>query len=286
MKRRQSLALCLWLSLCPLCLGVEPVSLEARLAPLIKPHKGKVAVAVKQLGTNSVYYYSADEPMPAAGLMHLPLMLEVYQQAAEEKLRLTEAITLRAQDRVPGSGILAEHFSSGATFPLRDAVRVMIAFSDATAGNMVFGKVGGSAVNQRMEAWGLQHTRIKGKTAIEGTTTAREMVMLLEALEKGTHCPPAMKQAVLGHLKRCTARDGLARLLPAEMPIAQVTGSARQARNDAGILYLPNAAVALCVLTAENDEQGGHADNGLCGRVARAVYEHCAAGAGAAPAAQ
>ena len=42
----------LLLALSPLCLGGEDPSLEARLAPLAKAHKGKVAVAVKHLDSN------------------------------------------------------------------------------------------------------------------------------------------------------------------------------------------------------------------------------------------
>ena len=53
-------------SLCPLCLCGEPSSLGARLAPLAKAHKGRVAIAVKHLGTGETYFLNADEAMPTA----------------------------------------------------------------------------------------------------------------------------------------------------------------------------------------------------------------------------
>jgi beta-lactamase class A len=56
----------------------EPPSLEQRLAPLAKAHKGKVAIAVKHLGTGESYYLNADEPMPTASLIKLAVMAEVY----------------------------------------------------------------------------------------------------------------------------------------------------------------------------------------------------------------
>src|SRR5579871_1498217 len=109
------------------CLLLNPPEggLEARLAPLAKAHKGKVAIAVKHLGTGESYYLNADEPMPTASLIKLPVMIEVYQQAAEGRVKLTDPITLHDKDKVGGSGILTEHFSDGDTFALRTAVRLM-----------------------------------------------------------------------------------------------------------------------------------------------------------------
>src|SRR5438309_9099057 len=118
------------LSLCVLLLGDPSESgLAARLAPLAKAHKGKVAIAVKQLGSGESYYLNADEPMPTASLIKLAVMIEVYQQVAEGKVKLSDPVTLRQEDKVPGSGVLTEHFTPGVTFPLRDAVRLMIAVS-------------------------------------------------------------------------------------------------------------------------------------------------------------
>src|SRR5262249_12564340 len=138
-SRACSSVLCL-LALCPLCLCGESTSLEARLTPLAKAHKGKVAIAVKHLGSGESFYLNADEPMPTASLIKLPVMLELYQQAEEGKVKLTDRITLRQEEKVPGSGILTNHFSDGATFSLRDACRLMIALSDNTATNLVLDK--------------------------------------------------------------------------------------------------------------------------------------------------
>ena len=41
-------------------------TLEARLAPLIKAHKGKVAVAVKHLASGETFFHNADAVMPTA----------------------------------------------------------------------------------------------------------------------------------------------------------------------------------------------------------------------------
>ena len=52
------------------------------IEPLIHAHKGKVAVAVKNLRTGETYLYHADEVMPTASLIKFPVMVETYRQAA------------------------------------------------------------------------------------------------------------------------------------------------------------------------------------------------------------
>src|SRR5947209_9648026 len=113
-------------------------------------------------------------------------------------------MTLKKEDKVGGSGILTQHFSDGATFPLRDAVRLMIVFSDNTATNLVLDQIGLPATNARMEKLGLKNTRINAKvfrpdTRIDqergkkyglGSTTAREMVKLLELIDAGEVVSP------------------------------------------------------------------------------------------------
>src|SRR6202011_5165584 len=81
-------------------------SLEARLVPLAKAHQGKVAIAVKHLVSGESFFLNADEVMPTGSLIKLPILTEAYLQAVEGKVKLTETVTLRDADKVPGSGIL------------------------------------------------------------------------------------------------------------------------------------------------------------------------------------
>src|SRR5271154_5543041 len=89
-------------------------SLESRVMPLIKEHKGKVAVAIKHLGTGESFEYHAADVMPTASLIKFPVMVEAYRQAAAKRVDLDALITLRKADKVPGSGVLTYHFSEGA----------------------------------------------------------------------------------------------------------------------------------------------------------------------------
>lgn len=266
-------------------------TLEARIAPLAKAHKGTVAVAVRNLKTGDEFYLNADEPMPTASLIKLPVMVEAYQQAADGKIKLDTTLTLRKDDKVQGSGILTPHFSDGATFPLRDAVRLMIVFSDNTATNMVIDRIGLKSTTERMAKLGLKDTRLNAKvfradTRIDqefgkkyglGSTTAREMVKLLELIDAGKVVSPDACKEMLGHLKACDDAEKMTRFLPPGTVVAHKTGSVNASKTDAGVIYTATGPVALCVLTDANEDQRWVPDNAaqvLIGRIGREVYDH------------
>jgi beta-lactamase class A len=289
MKNRMVVSLVLLFSWRSWCLGGE--GLEDRLAPLAKAHKGKVAIAVKHLVTGESYYLNADEVMPTASLIKVAVLVEAYLQADEGKFKLTEHLTLHESDKVPGSGLLTYHFSDGASFPVRDAIHLMIAVSDNTATNMVLSRTGIREVNERMKAWGFPETRINAKsfrgstTSVDparskkyglGSTTAREMAGLFEEIQMGERLRPPLKQVVLGHLLKNDDKDKFGRYL-ARGSVAHKDGSVSDARTDAGIIYTPSGPVAVCVMTNDNTDQRWEQDNAgnvICARVGKEVYDY------------
>jgi beta-lactamase class A len=303
MKAPMAFAVISWLSLCPpgLC-GDNSSSLESRLAPLAKAHQGKVAIAVKHLGTGEGYALNADVAQPTASLIKFPVMIEAYYQFQEGKVRPGDVVTLQKDDMVPGSGVLTDHFSSGASFSLRDAVRLMIVYSDNTATNLVLDQIGIPTTNVRMEGLGLPNTKIHSKvykrtsSSIDlkrsekyglGSTTPNEMIRLLALLHAGKLVGPEASQEMLGHMKKCEDPDKFPRFLPRGTAVAMKTGSVNASRTCAGIIYVPAAGgdpkkptlqpVAVCVLTDENEDQRWVPDNAgdlLCATVAKEVYDY------------
>lgn len=266
--------------------------LSATLEALAVAHKGKVAYAFKHLPTGETLFHNADEVMPTASLIKLAIMAEVYSQAQEKKFKLDDMLTLSKDEMVPGSGILTEHFSPGARFSLRDAVRLMIVYSDNTATNMVLEKVGIQAVNNRMASLAMRETRINAKvfkgstTSVDpdrtkkyglGSTTARETLRLLELLHKEELVSADASKAMIEHLKKCDDKQKFPRFLPKGVTVAHKTGSVSNARTDAGILYFKEGPVLLVVLTDRNEDKSWTLDNAgnkLCADMAKAVVDH------------
>jgi beta-lactamase class A len=293
--QRSTVALLL-LTFFPVAVRGQEKTLAARIEPLIKAHKGKVAVAVKHLDNGETYFLDADEEMPTASLIKFMIMLEVYLQASEGKVKLSDMVTLKKADMVQGSGILTYHFSEGATFSLRDATRLMMVYSDNTATNLVLDKIGLPATTKRMEDWGLKGTKLNAKvfrrdTSINperskkfglGSTTARETVGLLEKVYQGKVVSPEVCKEMLDHMKKCDDKTKMKRYLPTKIEVAHKTGSVDAAKTDAGILYLPSGPVAVCVLTAQNEDKAYKDDNAahiLIGRIGEQIYEHFTIGA-------
>ncbi len=266
-------------------------SLEGRLLPFIQKHKGKVAVALRHLDTGEAYSLNADAPMPTASLIKFPVMVETYRQAAEGQVDLDAKVTLKQEDKVPGSGILTDHFSPGASFSLRDAVHLMIVFSDNTATNLVLDVIGIPATAKTMEKLGLPNTKIHSKvyrrdTSVFpdrskefglGSTTANEMISLLELLHQKKLVGKEASEAMYKHMLACDDSKKFPKYLPPGTKVAFKTGSVDAARTAAGILETPAGPVALCVLTAENEDQSwtdSNAGDLLCAEIARQVFEY------------
>jgi beta-lactamase class A len=271
----------------------ESPTLEARLKPLLDSHKGKSAVAVKHLATGESFQLRSDVPMPTASLIKFPVMIEAYRQAAEKKVDFDALIVLKKEDKVPGAGVLTPHFSPGMQLPLRDAVHLMIVFSDNTATNLVLDQIGIDATAKTMEAMGFPHTKIHSKVYKRetskfpkrskefglGSTTADDMVALFEKLHNGELVSKEASAAMTKSLLQCDDKQKFPRFLPLGTKVAFKTGSVDAARTCAGIIHTKSGPVALCVLTAENEDKRWVADNAgdlLCAKAAKAVWDHFA----------
>lgn len=267
----------------------SPSNLESTLTELIRAHKGQVGIAIEQIDGPFTFRHNADVVMPTASLIKFPVMITAYHMAAQGKLDLNTPITLREDDKVPGSGILTTHFSEGATISLRDAIRLMIAFSDNTATNLVVDQLGVPATAQHMAELGFPDTRLNAQvykgntTSIDrkrtekyglGSTTANDMVALFKMLAAGEFGDPAATQAMKEHLLACQDREKLARFLNGDVKFYHKTGSVNASRCDAGILVLPKATLVICVLTNENADQSWGKENAadlLCAEIGRVL---------------
>ncbi len=270
------------------------VQLQQRLEPLANAHAGDVSVSVRVLdeanNVTSQWHYHGQRVMPTASLIKLPVMLEAYRQAAAGEVSLDDMLTLKAEDQVPGSGILSDHFSAGLSLSLRDAIRLMIRYSDNTATNLVVDQIGLSSTAKTMAELGWPETQLHSKvfrreTSIApqrselyglGSTTAEDMTDLLVRLERGELVSPEACQAMLEHLLTCDDTSKLPRDLPDGFKVAHKTGSVNRSRTAAGVVSGPGVKFAICVLTDKNEDTSWSDDNAaqvLIGKMARTVVD-------------
>ena len=265
--------------------------LASQIQPLIDDFDGEVAVVIKQLDTGEEFEYRATEPMPTASLIKLPLMVAAFQDVADGKLELAKPITLQAEDKVPGSGILTEHFSPGAVLSLDNVIHLMITYSDNTATNLVIDQVGLPRTAELMKTLGCDETVLNSKvyrrdTSIFpersqkyglGSTTAKEIVSLLEKLHAGTLVSPEASEQMLAHLRACDDNTKLRRFLPAGTRTANKTGAVSDTRCDAALVESPAGPLAMCVLATNIEDRSWNSDNAaevLCGKIGKAAYDY------------
>ena len=265
--------------------------LNDSIQPLIEAHAGDVAVCIRHLETGEHCIWRGDEVQPTASLIKMPVMVAAYRMVDRKELDLAKMIALEETDKVPGSGILTTHFSSGLQLSLRDAIRLMIRYSDNTATNLVVDEIGLPTTAAAMETLGFPQTRLnskvyRGETSIApdrsklyglGSTTANETVNLLEQIHKGTAASPESCKAMLDHLLACDDKTMLVSQMPDGTKVAHKSGAVSESRCNAGIVYGPKGPFAICVLTTNNKDKSWNDDNAahvLIGRIGRIAFDH------------
>lgn len=261
---------------------------------LCDQHDGTVAIAIEFIESGHTIFINEDQVMPTASLIKLAVMHEAYDQANSDTLDLSKKIILKEEDKVPGSGILSNHFSEGLTLSLHDAIHLMITYSDNTATNLVLDQVGLQQVCDGMAKIGLAETRINAKvyrgssTSISperselyglGSTTAKETLSLLKQIYQKNAVSKSASEAMLSHLFTCDDDTKLAAGFPTGTPFAHKTGAISHARCDAGIVEVADESIVLVVLTANNRDQSWTNSNQaleLCKGIGRLVYTHAA----------
>jgi hypothetical protein len=221
-------------------------------------------------------------------------MAAVFSAVAQKQADWNELLELKQDRKVPGSGVLTE-FSDGLRLPLRDAVHLMIVVSDNTATNLILDRFTADFVNRELDKLGLVQTRslrkILGPGQPEGqsreglqeefrrfgigVSTPREMVMLLEKLERREAIDRESSNQMLAILKRQQYKDGIGRQLP-YADVASKSGALDRLRSDVGIVYSTGGRVALAFTVDDllrTDYSAGNAGNELISQLTGIILE-------------
>jgi len=252
-----------------------PAWLDRRVRAEASNFKGNVYLYAKNLDTGAVYDFGGDEPVRTASTIKVAVMVEAFARVAEGRAKWSDELVLGKEARYAGSGVLQD-LTDGLRLTLRDAVTLMMTVSDNTATNMVLDYLSTDAVNARMESLGLRQTRIMRRVGgggvskegmIEankrfglGRTTPREMVTILEKLERGEIVSPAVSKEMIELLKREQPTEGIWRGLW-RVPKATKSGALDALRSNVGIIYHPRGRIALAVTCDDMPEPDWTADN-------------------------
>jgi beta-lactamase class A len=257
--------------------------LENKISSATAGFTGTVSIFAKNLDTGATFALHADDKVPTASTIKLPILCATFDAVQRGRLKWTDLTTLRAEDKVSGSGILGE-FSDGMKFPLVDLAHLMIVLSDNTATNLVLDNVTADYVNDYLDKIGLKATRsmrkVRGdgadlkspsgfsKAGLDpenkkyglGSSTPREMVVLLERIENGQIVNAEASKEIIKILKRQRDTNGIQRRM-GETPVANKAGALDHLRSDVGIVYAKGNRIAMAITCEDVPKVDWTSDN-------------------------
>lgn len=249
--------------------------LDAQIKVELASFKGKVNLFAKNLETGETYGLLADERVRTASTIKIAVMVEAFARVAEGKARWTDRLKLTNEKKVSGSGILQE-LGEGLQVTLRDAVNLMMVVSDNTATNLVLDVLTTDAVNARMESLGFKQIKLLRKVGSGGESeagkdpdnkrfgfgfaTPREMVLLLEKIERGEVISPAASKEMIELMKREQSRNGIGRT-QRNVPMATKYGALDRLRSGIGIIYSKDGRIAMAITVDDMQETNWSVDN-------------------------
>ena len=242
--------------------------LEATVTDVDSKLDGVLAVAILDLTTGQTYFLRADEVLPTASSIKIAILAELYRQAQQGKLKLSDFYTLQSSDLVGGSGITSVLTPGQTRLTLRDVAGLMISVSDNSATNVIIDRVGMENVNALLDSLGLTHTQLRRKmmdlkAAEEGReniASPREMMLLLEGLYRGKVLNKPMTEDFF-NLLSVHKESYIPRELPEDLKVANKPGELEGVRNDSGIVFTGKRPYVISVMTTylRREKDGGDA---------------------------
>lgn len=247
----------------------QPILAPARagLEKRIAASGAEVAVAFRTLDGKQELYLRADDSFHAASTMKLGVMVELFQQVKQGRLKMDNTLPVLNEfsSLVDGSRFEVDAASDsdddvykklGGTMTLRDLCEHMITRSSNLAANLLIVKLGVDNIRKTMAAMGASGLDIKrpvedGKAYAAGlnnTTTARALAVLLGRIADGKAVDRASSREMLEILKRQTFHESIPAGLPPGTVVAHKTGDVTRIHHDAAIVYAPRPFVLVLLV--------------------------------------
>jgi beta-lactamase class A len=254
----------------------------------------QVGVAYVDLASGDTLFLNADTSFHAASTMKVPVMIELFRRANTGSFRMNQALLIvnRFASIVDGSLYALDSSSDsdstlyhrvGERVRVDTLLRLMITRSSNLATNTLITLVGADAVTKTMRSLGAQRIRVlrgveDGKAFDKGlnnTTTARDLGIILRAIEEGRAAPPSATREMLAILLAQEFNEKIPAGLPPGIRVAHKTGEITAVSHDAAIVYPPGRKPYVLVVLTRGIADGNKASK-LIADISAVVYAHSA----------
>ena len=242
--------------------------LQSKIEQVDQNLDGVMGVAIEDLTTGDHYFLREEEVFAQASSIKITVLTNLYLQAQQGKLKLTDLYTVQLSDLVPDSDIMNGLTPGVTRITLRDLATMMVAVSDNAATNVLIDRVGMQNVNAMLESLGLTHTRLRrkmmdleaAKQGRENISTPREMMTLLGTLYHGKLLN---KESTADFFRVLSTNKAsfIPRDLPPDLKVANKPGELEAVRNDSGIVFVEGRPYVICAMTSflRNEREGEEA---------------------------
>ena len=251
-----------------------------------------VGLAYVDLGSSDTLFLNADSSFHAASTMKVPVMIELFRRANTGSFRMNQALLMVNQfaSLVDGSPYALDPGSDsdstlyhriGDRVPVDTLLRLMITRSSNFATNTLITLVGADQVTRTMRALGAQRIQVlrgveDGKAFEKGlnnTTTARDLAIILRAIEQGRAAPPAATREMLAILLAQEFNEKIPAGLPPGTRVAHKTGEITAVSHDAAIVYPAGRKPYVLVVLTRGITDGAKASK-LIADLSSIIYQH------------
>jgi len=263
---------------------------EAKKSVLARIEKSgaHVAIAFRTLDGKVKWSWHPDDTFHAASTMKVPVLIELFQQVKEGKLKLSDTLVVKNEFHsiVDGSVFKLDvgddseaelYKAEGQTRTLEQLAELMTTVSSNLATNLLVEKLGVENIRATVKTLGAEGMSVlRGvedqkafDKGLNNTTTARGLQVLMTAIAEDKAVDKESSEQMAAILKRQKFNDAIPAGLPAGTQVAHKTGDITKVHHDAAIVYAPRPFVLVILVKGIEDEKAAYA---LMAGIARDFY--------------
>ncbi|HEY4907387.1 MAG TPA: serine hydrolase [Candidatus Acidoferrum sp.] len=277
----------------PSAMGAAPSAIDQKVAAAIQDRVAKsgadVGIAFETLDGRLAWSSRGDDVFHAASTMKIPVMIELFHQVREGKVKLSDPLPIKNEfhSLVDGSVFTLKPADDsetdlykvvGQTRTLDQLCDLMVTVSSNFATNLLIQKLGIDNIRATvasLHADGMDIKRgVEDQKAFDkglnNTTTAWGLATLLVAIANGKAVDADSSAKMVEILERQKFNEGIPAGVPANVRVAHKTGEITKIHHDAGIVYAERPFVIVVLVRGIEDFKQSSA---LIADVTRDLYQ-------------
>jgi len=255
----------------------------------IRASGADVGIAFRALDGRTAYSFHEEDIFHAASTMKIPVMIELFHQAQQGKLKLDDPLLVKNEFHSLADGSIYTldpaddsetdlYKAAGQTRTLRQLLELMITVSSNLATNLLIERLGVENIRATVHALhadgmsvlrGVEDNKAFQK-GMNNTTTARGLQQLLEAVARGEAVDQESSRQMIEILERQKFNEGIPAGLPPGTRVAHKTGEITKIHHDAAIVFGPRPFVLVILVRGLADKKDSSA---LMAEITRQLYQ-------------